>query len=531
MAFDGLFTSKMVEELKLLEQGRINKIYQSSKYDYIFTIRANYQNYNLLISSNPEASRIQITKKSYENMQTPPMFCMLLRKHLDGGIIKSINQYKTDRVITISIDSVNELGFMSTKYLIVEVMGRHSNIILTDNDFKIIDSIKRISPFENINRTIIPTSIYQYPSDNKLNTLELDSYNKSNLSNYQGLSKLVINHLNNSNSSLESIINSYNPCIIESNKKIFYFTDLSYYIGNRIHFKTLSDLLDYFYYDECLKERIKQQTSNINGFIKKEIEKYENKINKLTLELNNAHECEIFKIKGELIMANLYKIKSGSTKINVLNYYDNTYIDISLDPLLDPVKNSNRYYTKYRKMKNSIVHLEEQIKIATDELEYFYLLKSQLEISSINDALEIKDELILNGYLKEDKKKQKKKKVSILTYKIDDNYIYVGKNNIQNDYLTNKFANPNDLWFHVKDAPGSHVVLRGEVCEKTIRACAMVASFYSKYRNSSSVAVDYTLVKNVKKIPGMKNCFVRIYNQKTIYIDPSEEFINTLQIV
>lgn len=530
MAFDGLFTSKMVNELNILANGRINKIFQASKYDLIFVVRSNYKNYSLLISCNPEASRIQITEKQYENMTTPPMFCMLLRKHLDGGIIKSIKQHNTDRVILIDIESVDELGFISTKTLIVETTGRHSNIILT-KDLKIIDSIKRISPFENINRTILPSANYEFPADTKLNTLSLESYNKDDLDNYQGLSKLVINHLNNSNSSLESIINSFNPCVILSKKRLFYFTDLNYYTGERIYFESLSKLLDYIYYDESLKDRIKQQTSNITGFVKKEIDKINNKINKLQLELENAYDCEIYKIKGELLMANLYQIKPNMNKIKVSNYYDNSDIEITLDPLLDGVKNANKYYSKYRKMKNSIIHLTEQIEKAKQELEYFNLIQSQLEIASINDALEIKDELITNNYIKEEKKKAKKKKISILTYKIDNSFIYVGKNNIQNDYLTNKFSKPDDLWFHVKDAPGSHIILRGEYTETTIRAAAMVASFYSKNRNSSSVPVDYTLIKNVKKIPGMRNCFVRIYNQKTIYIDPSEEFINSLQTI
>lgn len=528
MAFDGLFTSKMVNELNILINGRINKIFQASKYDLIFVIRNNHKNYFLLISSNPEASRIQITEKQYDNMQTPPMFCMLLRKHLDGGIIKSITQHNTDRVVTIDIEAVDELGFIQTKSLIVELTGRHSNIILA-KDKKIIDSIKRISPFENINRTIIPSATYEYPSDTKLNTLSLTHYSNDELNNYQGLSKLLINHLNNSNSTLDSIINSYNPVAIISKKKLFYFTDLSYYEGNRIYFNSLSKLLDYIYYDESLKDRIKQQTSNITGFVKKEIEKLNNKINKLNLELSNAIECDDYKIKGELLMANLYQIKPNMNKIKVINYYDNKGLEIELNPLLDGVKNANRYYTKYRKMKNSINHLNEQIEIAKNELEYFNLLSSQLEIASLNDALEIKEELINNNYLKEEKKKEKKKKITILAYKIENSFIYVGKNNIQNDYLTNKFSNPNDLWFHVKDSPGSHIILRGDYNETTIRAAAMVASYYSKNRNSSSVAVDYTLIKNVKKIPGMKNCFVRIYNQKTIYIDPNEEFINSLE--
>ena len=533
MPFDGLFLHKMIQELKRVETGRINKINQISTYDFIFNIRKNGRAENILISLHPEYSRIQFSKMDFDTPYEPTNLTMFLRKHLDGAIIRNIYQVSSDRVIVFELIATNELGDKVIKKLIGVIMGRRSNLIVTENNI-ILEAYRHISPFDGGN-TVIKGAVYKEDDGDKLNpySLNIDELIKIEENNslfmypkiFNGISKALIGYLENS-SSLHEIINSFNPTLMKD-KNDYYFTNLGGI--DTISFESLSDMLDYFYSSLDKESRLKQKSNDIIDFITKQIDKNQNKLEKLERDLDNANNSDELRIKGELLLSIPYA-KEKRSSIKIFNYYTNQNEEIKLNPLLSIIENANAFFNKYQKMKKSISHIEEQISITKDEIKYFDLLITQCHNASLNDFLEIKDELEENGYIKRNNKSKKKSKnINYDKYIIDNSIIYVGKNNLQNAYLSHKLAKPNDLWFHVKDAPGSHVILEGEVSEKSIRAAANLASYFSKYQNSSSVAVDYTKVRYLKKIPGRHACFVSYTNQKTIYIDPDLSLINKLK--
>lgn len=562
MAFDGVFTHYLVNELnEQLSSGRINKIYQVSNYELVFLIRARNKTQKLLLSIHPVYSRAQITELDLTYPQEPPMFCMLLRKHLEGGIIQNIEQKDNDRIILFDIEYMNEIGIRDQKRLIVEIMGKHSNIILINRESNtILDCIKHVSPFLNSYRTLQPGAEYIYPpsGDKKnffqatledFNTIHQDDRNLSKqlVHYFEGVSPLLANELLHvaeyhhpqslyqGYEQLLKRLESGTPTIIEQpNKSNFYLMDLTHIEGERKYYSSLSELLDRFYFKKDEQERIKQQTQDLEKFIKNELDKNTNKLNHLETDLYNAEHADIYKVYGDLILTYAYQIQKGMTSIELENYYDdNQLITLQLDPLLTPIQNAQRYFNKYQKGKKAIHHIHEQIALTKQEIDYFETLLQQVQSASLTDALEIRSELEELRYLKRKNTKQKKKtKLAYETYQVEDASIFVGKNNLQNDYLTFKHANKEDTWMHAKDMPGSHVIIRcdGTLSEEVIRTGAMLASFYSKGRQSSSVPIDYTLVKNVKKIPGAKPGFVTYDHQKTIYIDPSEDFIHSLTV-
>ncbi|MFI3251937.1 MAG: NFACT RNA binding domain-containing protein, partial [bacterium] len=291
---------------------------------------------------------------------------------------------------------------------------------------------------------------------------------------------------------------------------------------------------DNFFYDKANTSIIKQKTNNIDTTVKKLLERTQRKICSQEQELIDASDNETYKIFGELLTANLYQLPKGNTKnVKVFNYYTNEEIEIQLDPLLSMKDNASKYFTKYQKMKKTIIHLEKQIEISKQEKNYLELILMQISQANLNDIKEIRNELIANHYLKATKIEKRKDKVQPLIYLTDEGTeILVGKNNIQNETITHKLAKHNELWFHVKDGPGSHVVLRKteNYTENEIRTAAMIAAYYSNYKQSSSVEVCYTLVKYIKKIPGHKNCFVTFSNEKSIFIDPDKNLIEKLSI-
>lgn len=532
MPFDGIFLSKIVNDLSILKTGKINKINQISEYEIHLSIRANYQNHCLLISLHPEYSRVHLTKNEYDFPKTPTGFTMFLRKHIEGSIILDITQEKHDRVITFDLLGTNEIGDKTHKKMIVEIMGRVSNLIITENN-KILESLKHLNPFDGNYRTIIPGAIYTYPLQTKKAYYEYTKdeikkiiEEKSYFKNISGISKQFSYYLENISTIDEfyEALHSYHPTLIIGKKCDFYFLDLQYQEGERKYYDSLSLMLDDFYYEKDRKTRIKEKSNDLETMIHRQIDKNKAKLEKLYLDLDNAKQSEQYKIKGELLMANLYNLQKG-TKAIVLNYYTNEMEEIPLDPLLSPLENANRYYNKYQKARKSLTHINEQIDITNEEINYFSLLETQIQTANLADCLEIKAELEDYGYLKKTKQMKKTKVPLFDTYKLPTSTIYVGKNNVQNAYLTHKFASGNDLWFHVKDAPGSHVILQGEITEEAIRLAANLAAYHSKLQLSSSVAVDYTSIKYIKKIPGRHNCFVTYTNQHTIYIDPDIEII------
>ncbi|MCP3739033.1 Rqc2 family fibronectin-binding protein [Rossellomorea sp. BNER] len=566
MSFDGLFTRAMTQELsQSIECGRINKIHQPYKNEIIFIVRANGKNHKLLLSAHPSYSRVQLTEESYENPTVPPMFCMLLRKHLEGYMIESISQVGLDRIIVFEIKGRNEIGDISYKKLMVEIMGRHSNIILVDKDRNmILDSIKHISPSINSHRTVLPGHEYVMPpQQNKKNPFESTDedilrsidfnsgkLDKQIVESFSGISPLFAKEvvykagLANQKSLPKAFLSlvdrikkqQYNPTFKNGKKETFYLMNLEHLEGSVQTFPSLSQLLDRYFYQKASRDRVKQQGNDLERFIKNERDKNQNKIVKLEQTLNDAKQADRYQLLGELLTSNIYAAKKGMEEIEVINYYDeeSSMIKIPLNPQKSPSENAQNYFSKYQKAKNAMVIVHEQIEKAKDEIQYFEQLLQQLESALPKDIEEIREELEEEGYLRA-KKTSKKKKVNhkpeVEEYtSTEGTTILVGKNNKQNDYLTNRIANKNDIWLHTKEIPGSHVVIKDEnPSETTINEAANIAAYFSKARESSSVPVDYTMVKQVKKPKGAKPGFVIYEGQQTIYVTPNLDLVRSLK--
>ena len=536
---DGIFFYKLANELNMLKTGKINKIQEISDEEFLFTVRRNSNNIKLLISLSPNSSRIHITKEDYSFPREPKPFTMLLRKHFEGSNIKSIEAHETDRIIDIKTSKYNELGDFEEKTLHVEIMGRYSNLVLEVNNM-IIDALRHIGVSDL--RTVMPNALYTYPdtqnkinpysvSQDELRTVLTDVSNPSELcTKILGLSKTNAIYCFDQENYIDAFYNLLNSNIPSLNKGAKY--DVNYInIGDSTTFNTYSELLEYYFKDVALKERVRAKTGNIEQTIKKLIKRNEEKIIKLENELEATKKADTYKLYGELLIANSY-IKEKSDKIEVLNYYTNETITIPLDKKLYIKENANNYFKKYRKSKNTVLYATKELENANNEIEYLRLILSQIENSEVlEDVLEIQDELIREKYIIPQKKVSKLNKVQILTYIVNENIVYVGKNNMQNEKVTHELAHKENLWFHVKDAPGSHVVLQKNQAytEEEIRTCAMLAAYYSTYRNSSSVPVEYTKVRNIKSIPGKRKCFVSIKGEKTIYIDPDKNIIDSLK--
>ncbi|MCX8001682.1 MAG: NFACT family protein [Anoxybacillus mongoliensis] len=563
MSFDGVFTYAMTKELqRTLVGGRISKIYQPFPSELVLHIRSHGSNYKLLLSAHPTYARIHLTNETYDNPYEPPMFCMLLRKHIEGGVIEAITQVDFDRIIIIHVKARNELGDVCTKQLIIEIMGRHSNIILVDEQTNtIIDSVKHLSPAVNRYRTVLPGAPYILPpSHDKINPLHAteetvlkkidflagkladqlvatfmgisplfarEAVHRAGLANRATLPKSFISLMEDVRSE------KFTPCIYTSGQKeIFYALPLTHMEDEMKPFATLSDMLDRFYFGKAERDRVKQQAHDLERFVANEKAKNEKKLAKLQQTLEEAKQAEQYRLYGELLTANLYAVKRGMKEIEVINYYDENgaTIIIPLDEQKTPSENAQSYFQKYQKAKNSLAIVQEQIERTKEEIVYFDTLLQQLETASPKDIEDIRDELIEQGYLRAKATKQKKQKPRTIELEryisSDGTEIFVGKNNKQNDYLTNKFASKDDIWLHTKDIPGSHVVIKSkQPSEQTIIEAAHLAAYFSKARHSSSVPVDYTRVRYVKKPSGAKPGFVIYENQQTIYVTPDEELV------
>ncbi|MBP2240070.1 putative ribosome quality control (RQC) complex YloA/Tae2 family protein [Cytobacillus eiseniae] len=568
MSFDGLFTRAITEELtEQLKGGRISKIQQPYKNEMIIVIRANGKNHKLLLSAHPSYARVQLTNEVHDNPSEPPMFCMLLRKHLEGYFLEEIRQVGLDRIIIFEVKGRNEIGDTSYKQLIVEIMGRHSNITLVDKTRNmILDSIKHVSFAVNSHRAILPGQEYVLPpQQDKMNPFEASEedvlrqidFNSGKLDKqlvaaFAGISPLfakeILFHSGLANrTSVPKTFLQYmqllkdhqiQPAITNSGQKeSFYLLPLEHLQDESKKFESLSEMLDRYYFGKAERDRVKQHSNDLERFIMNEKEKNKKKIEKLQVTLLDAEKADKHQLFGELITANIYAISRGMKTIEVINYYDENgaTVTIPLDPQKNPSDNAQKYFTKYQKAKNAVNIVREQIDLAKAELAYFESLHQQVETASPKDIEEIREELIEGGYLR-DRQKRKNKKAQN-TKPVLDRYIasdgteiFVGKNNKQNDYLTNKFAARDEIWLHTKDIPGSHVVIRSkEPAEATILEAANLAAYFSKARNSSSVPVDYTLVRHVKKPSGAKPGFVIYENQQTVYVTPDEETVLALR--
>ena len=498
MAFDGIVLNAVTKKLKEeIESGRISKLYAISQYELLMVIRAHNKNKKFLVSIHPTYARIQLTNLDYPTPDFPDAMTMLMRKHMEGSFIEKIEQIGLDRIVKMTLKGRNEFKDQVTLYLYIEIMGKHSNFTLTDENNRIIECLKRVSPSESM-RFLQPGITYHLPPlIEKKNPFTQDYIPSDNLIKiYEGFSKdlaVEVKYRIEKGESFQSIMSqlesSEHLYIIKTAKKDYYHIIPLTNISENAACYPLFEGLDLFYDSLDQRDRIKQQTNDLMRYIKNEYTKNVNKLHKLEKTLFDSQNSDDYRIKGDLLYASLDKVHKGMKEVVVDNYYDGTKMTIELDVRFDGKGNANRYYNKYQKAKNSLKVLEEQIRLTKEEIDYFDTLNTSIEQADYYDALEIKEELEGLGYLKKKqvKKLHKKKKEPHYTTFItkDGIAIYVGKNNLQNDYLTFKKANRFDMWFHVKDMPGSHVIVHSQnLDEYTIRLAAKIAAYYSKGRQT-----------------------------------------------
>ncbi len=581
MALDGAMLGIIKKDLNDTALGaRIEKI--TMPYKDLICLFLNKPNFKktLLISTNPNSARIHFTNEKFENPKVPPMLCMLLRKRLAGGRLKSVSQYGIDRVLILQFDCKNELGDDAVISVVVEMFGRLSNVIFTENG-KIIDALKRVDPSEN-KRFILPNAVYEFPQkQDRLNLFETDTESvieriktqtgKTALqaisSVIDGLSPVIyrefcfksvgdfekpvedINAYQFSKlfSCLEEFKNNYpdnvTPCLLRNENgviKEFTFIEITQY-GEKYsaqYFDSVHKLLQNYFSKRDNEERIKQISVSITKTVNTLISRTKRKIALREKELSATKEKEKFRVYGELIKANLHLIKSGDSYLECKNYYDTEYktIKIPLDISLSPIKNAHKYFKDYRKLSTAAGIKEELIAKAKADLVYFEsVLDCIKRTASPSDIEAIKQELVDEGFIRLKKKslKQKPQKQNPEKYISTDGFeIFVGKNNYQNDWLTTKFAEKQDFWFHTKNIPGSHtiVVTKGRhVPDSTLTQAAVLAATHSKAQNSRLVAVDYTRIKYVKKPSGAKPGMVIYKTNKTAYVDPDFELCEKLK--
>ncbi|MDO5803792.1 MAG: NFACT RNA binding domain-containing protein [Clostridia bacterium] len=583
MAFDGITISAIKAEIedKILG-GRIDKVYQPEKDEIILGIRSMGQAYKLLLTSNASNPKFHFTQTNPSNPMTPPLFCMVMRKHLQSGKIIKIEQPDFDRILNIYVESLNELGDYSVKKLVLEIMGRHSNIILTDENNTILDCIKHIGHDTSSVREVLPGREYTLPpSQGKINTLELDDNNFKEVlgnnpsfeiqsviyKNYTGISPIAASEIcyrANVNGSTpvealtdiqkEVIFNEFAKLVEDIKANRFYPESITNEKGKTIDFSpiemsqfngfeikkytSISELIESFYANRDFAYRIGQKTQDLRKLITQNIERCIRKKDIQMQTLRSIKNRDELRLKGELLTANIYSIKKGMTTVELPNYYSENQelVAIELDSNKTPSENAQKYYKAYNKAKRTFEALKDQIKSNDEELAYLEsVLTSVNNCTDEQDVKEIRRELREEGYVKKVKnQKDKSKKHSVpLHFISQDGFdIYVGKNNIQNDELTLKFARPRDIWMHTKNIPGSHVIIvaNGQtIPDTTLNEGAMLSAFYSKAKNSSKVPVDYTEKKNVKKPNGSKPGFVIYETNKTAYITTSEEEIKKIR--
>lgn len=565
MAYDGIVLKAITKELKdNCLNTKIEKIYQPTKDSIIFQMKVNGEKKKLLLDVSSQAPRIHFTDEEFENPKTPPNFCMLLRKHLEGFKILDFKQYEMDRILKIDVLSRDDLAFEIKKSLIIEIMGKYSNIILIETETnRIIDSIRRVNRNMSSVREILPGLTYSVDSiSNRYNPLDENSFNKVEINNlsikkgfvqtFMGLSPLIIREIcyranldedrplnslsneeiKNLSSKFYEVINivkanEFNPVLIKDLDKLIDFSvvDLELYSKDKkIKFEGISKLINDFYSMKLRNQIVSDKSSELKKKIKNLIEREQNKLQKQLKEFEQSEGRDKYKIYADLISSNLYRIESGISSIELENFYDEMKpITISLDNKLSPQANANKYYKKFAKLKNANLKLKDEIEKTKSSIEYLNSVLFSLELSeSSNDIDEIKEELYEMHYLKKStiKNKKEKLKISQITTENGD-MIYCGKNNKQNEYLTLKFAAQNDLWFHVQNAPGSHVILKNngdEFSDEAILEAATLAATNSSLSSSNNIPVDYTLKKYVKRHPAKIPGLVTYTNFKTIIV-------------
>lgn len=554
MAFDGIITMAAAVELsEKITLGKIEKIYQPEADELVFNIHTKNGNLKLYASSNSASARIHLIEANLKNPPAPSAFCMLLRKHLQGARITEVSQRGAERIIEISLETLNELGFTLSKKLIFEIMGKHSNIILVDiATGKIIDSIKRISIDVNRVRQILPGLRYQYPPvQDKIPFTQLTQSSISALPSRDpktlqrsigGICPAFAEELSQKQNIcdfLEEVVSgvragTFNPVIYTDEKgspKEFHIVPLREYEGvcRRLEFDTLSRCLEYYYNHRQNSNRARQKSSDLIRAVSSQLDKLHLKEQRLKEDLLKAENSEDLRLFGELLTANIHMVKPGASQVTVTNYYDNSQVTIPLDPRFSPSKNAQSYFKKYGKAKTAVKEKQLQLEVNDGEIRYLDSVLSYLERSeSVEEAEAIRKELEETGYLRKRKApggfKEKKYKAEFYKYLLPSGMVVlVGRNNRENDILTLKTASSKDTWFHTKDIPGSHVILQNKGAEPDkadIFAAAAIAAYHSKGRSSENVPVDYVQVKYVKKPAGAKPGMVIFTNNKTVWVNP-----------
>ncbi len=542
MAIDGLLLRQLRNEIAAYLPAKLLKIQQISDTELLFTIRTNYENKKLIISLHSVYNRINFTKENYTTMEVPSNFLMLLRKQIDGSIIHSIEQIGLDRILHMVLEARDELGDIHTKHIYIELMGKYANFIIVNEDGYIIDALKRIPPYENSKRTILLGVKFELP----LQQIKQDPYqlidlnmNESFTKQFHGFSPLLskevqyrIHNGERFDDIMDQIATSKRLYICDVKDQIYFHCIPLTHLETHIREYPLMHGMDILFFEKEEKVRIKQQSQDLFRCVKRELNKNKSKLPKLHQSLTSALDCDKYREYGDLLFAYMNQIERVNS-ITLPSFETGKNITIPIDMRFDIKGNANRWYQKYHKSKRAQSVLLEQIEICEKEISYFETMELQLTQADVQDAIEIREELVKQGYLKAQKSKIRKNKKRDLphfdTFNFDNYTIYVGKNNLQNDYVTWKLAKKNDTWFHTKDLHGAHVVVTlDNPDEEAIRNAAMLAAWYSNGRYSSSVPVNYCLQKQLKKIPGNKGSLVSLSTYKTIYIDPEIETIQNL---
>lgn len=573
MAFDGLVLSALVTELnEKLPGAKIMKIYQPEPEDLLLHLHTPSGKYKLFMTANPSFARVSMVKKLPENPENPSAFCMLLRKHLQGGRITNIKQIGTERILEILIESANEIGVITEKKLIIEIMGKHSNIVLVnaEND-QILECIKRISASISRLRQLYPGIQYRYPpvqekfdfftfTEGELLEILKSRHDtaKALINGIQGVSPAIASYLSQSAENKrieESAADIYNE--IQKIRKSLTSRDLTprtYYEQGKIkdfhvinipdydayytvvEHESISDAVESYYAEREDSNRVNQKSADIKKNVGTKLAKLYLKKQRLLEDLQDAANCEKYRLYGEILTANLHKVQSGENEVILTNYYDGSDIRIPLDIKYSPAKNAQNYFKRYGKSKTALKEKEIQLSDAQKEIDYLESVLSFIDAATeITTIDSIREELIGQSYIRNrrnlGKKKKKPVKPEPIRYTLcgedDTQYeILVGKNNTENDYLTFKLAAKSDIWMHAKDIPGSHLILRTEgktadsIPSSVIERAASIAAYHSKGKTSDNVPIDYCPAKFVKKPGGAKPGYVIFTNNRTIYAKP-----------
>jgi len=583
MPFDGITVNAVKQELEtLLEGSRVDRVFQPEKETIIIRFRSRKGNYNLLLSCRADAARVHLIDVKPENPPQPPVFCMVLRKHLENGTLTDVNQPGLERILTLRFESINDAGTLRHLALHCEIMGKHSNMTLVDEDTGIIlDGAKRFTSEFNRYREILPGIPYVLPpKQNKQSLLHMsDEEFRERILSFplgkklrnilldimEGFSPLLCQEVVfRAGLAQDTILDacgeyeltrlwrelveikeglaagSFCPTLVRQNSAFieYYPFDLLQFDSNtKEHFRTVNDALLLFFQTKETLRRINNLRHKLERIVNSQIKKAANKLALLEQELEEAGSAEEDRVAGELITANIHRLSRGERVLEATNFYDpeQKEIRISLDPSLTPSQNAQRYFKRYRKAAVKIQKAAEYIAETRKDLDYLDSISlAVIQADSLRELEEIREELVQQGFIRPDHKKKPalSKAPGFLTYRSSDDFlIFVGKNNRQNDFLTLKVAKHEDMWFHAKDMPGAHVIVKAEgktIPETTLAEAAMLAAYYSRGKLSGNVPVDYTRKEHVRKPKGAKPGFVIYDHHSTIYVTPLEEKVQKL---